>query len=489
VRGELFESPPSKIVRSEAGELAGCGPFDAGRVGMQAKGSSMPRRVLRWVGLFTLAAAALVASARPSFAQFQHTAKAGPVSLQLWIPDGVTNLKGVLAFSSVGLDNAWPTSDDFRALAKRLETGVVKVTGADPFGSYANRCSSGAFKYVLDALTDLGKMSNHPELANAPIVGSGHSHGGDYWNYFNACYPERVALIFCKSSGGVQYTGAALKTPMVWEVGMEDLHDHIGAGHFRAQMLAHRNKGSQLSLVLGPGETHGQLGAGPRQMVIDLMEALFKLRVPAGADGTKGPIVLNEIHESNGTYWLGDNYTKEIAAYPTSPDRMALEKTSFLPSEELAKKWAMVGDKLPTMYKVDTGGVCTGCYPHPGDEPPGAPSTTPTDGGTTPPATEDAATPPAADAGATEEPDAAPPASSPDAAPQGGNPPPKHVDAAPKPPTSDPGDDEPTTPPATGTSSGCALAGAALHDGSVAGGPLLLLALVLLRRRARRSAR
>ena len=120
----------------------------------------------------------------------------------------------MLAFSSVGLDKGWPGSADFRALAKRLETGVVLVTGANPFGSYANRCSSGEFKYVLDALTALGKMSNHPELGNAPIVGHGHSHGGDYWNYFNACYPERTAVIFCKSSGGVQYEGAALRTPM-----------------------------------------------------------------------------------------------------------------------------------------------------------------------------------------------------------------------------------------------------------------------------------
>jgi hypothetical protein len=450
----------------------------------------MPRRVLRWVGPVTLAAAALVAAPRASFAQYTQTAKAGPVTLQLWIPDGVTNLKGVLAFSSVGLDNGWPTSDDFRALAKRLETGVVKVTGADPFGSYTNRCSSGAFKYVLDALTDLGKMSNHPELANAPIVGNGHSHGGDYWNYFNACYPERMALIFCKSSGGVQYTGAALKTPMVWEVGMADLHDHVGAGHFRAQMLAHRNKGSQLSLVLGPGETHGQLGAGPRQMVIDLMEALFKLRVPADADGTKGPIVLNEIHEANGTYWLGDNYTKEIGAYPTFPDRTALEKTSFLPSEELAKKWAMVGDKLPAMYKVDTGGVCTGCYPHPAGEPPGAPATTPTDGGaTTPPDTEDGGAPPSADAGATEEPDAAPPASADAAASPGGTPPSKHVDAAAAKPTTptEPGGVEPPMT-AAGTSSGCSLARGG-EQGTVAGGPLVLLALALLGRRSRRPSR
>ena len=89
---------------------------------------------------------------------------------------------------------------------------------------------------------------------------------------------------------------------------MNDLRITWARATSAREMLAHRNKGSQLALVLGPGETHGQLGAGPRAMVIDFIEALFKLRVPADADGTKGPIASNEIDEASARYWLGDNY-------------------------------------------------------------------------------------------------------------------------------------------------------------------------------------
>src|SRR6185369_8319169 len=143
--------------------------------------------------------------------------------------------------------------------------------------------------------------------ANAPIIGVGHSHGGDYWNWFNACHPERVAVVFCKSCGGVQYSGAALRTPVLQEIGMNDLNE-TGSGKPRAGMFVNRAKGATMALVLGPGEMHQDFGAAPRQMVLELLEALVKLRIPADADGAKGPVALHVIDESAG--WLGDNYSK-----------------------------------------------------------------------------------------------------------------------------------------------------------------------------------
>ena len=167
---------------------------------------------------------------------------------------------------------------------------------------------------------------------------------------FNACYPERMALVFCKSSGGVQYSKGALRTPMVWEIGTNDLSN--SRGDFRGGMFAHRSKGSPLSLVLGQGEGHGNFGAGPKQMVIELIEAIFKLRVPAGADPAAGPVTLLDIDEASGKYWLGDNYSREIGAYASFPGKTALFKTSFLPTEELAQKWKAFVPALPASVQV-----------------------------------------------------------------------------------------------------------------------------------------
>jgi hypothetical protein len=394
------------------------------------------------------------------------------VNATLWVPEGVTKVRGIIACTSVGVGAGWCKSADFHDLATRLGVGVVSLTGENAFASYANRCAGGEFKALLDKLTEVGKAANHPELANAPIIGCGHSHGGDYWNYFNACFPERMALIFDKSSGGVQYTGAALKTPMIWEVGTNDLQNSMG--HFRADMFAHRTKGTAMSLVLGPGETHGSFTAAPRAMVIALIEAIFNLRVPREADPASGPVTLNVIDESTGHYWLGDNYTKEIGPWSTFPGKATPWKTSFLPSEAIANMWKMVGAQLPTSIKLDEGGVCTTCYKHPNDEP----GWTPPDGGAP------SAPPPApADAGA---PDSAPDPTPvpPDAASVPTmTPPPKPDPGTSRPGTSDPEPEDAGAPAVSrGAGGGCSVG----RGGASSVGLLVLTLLLGMRRRSRR---
>jgi hypothetical protein len=295
------------------------------------------------------------------------------ITAELWVPDGVPRLRAVMAFTSVGIGPDWGRSPDFQDLARRLGAAIVEITDEDAFGAYLTRCADGGFKPLLDKLAELGTTSNHPELANVPIIGCGHSHGGDYWNYFNACYPERMALVFDKSSGGVQYTGAALATPMIWEVGSADARN--SKGNFRAEMFAYRSKGTPLTLVLGPGEDHTTLGPAPRQLVIDLIEAIATLRLPADADPTRGPVQLRPIDESKSAFWLGDNYTRDTAPYATSAARSTLPRTSFLPTPVLAARWKEVVAPLPPDIQV-ADGTCPTCYPHPPGEPP-APSAPP----------------------------------------------------------------------------------------------------------------
>jgi MYXO-CTERM domain-containing protein len=389
--------------------------------------------------------------------------------VNLTIPDGVTVAKGILVVTSVGAGPGLGHSADLQDMAKRLQMASVFLSGENAFASYANRCTNGEFKGVLDAIAKAGMAMNHPELANAPLVAVGHSHGGDYWNYFNACYPERFAVIFDKSAGGVQYTGAALKTPMVWEIGTNDLRNSMG--NFRGEMFAHRPKGQVLSLVLGPGEGHGTVTPGPRSMAAELVEAIFKLRVPAEADPTKGPVKLNEIDESSGQYWLGDNYSKEIAPYGTSPDKSALFKTSFLPTEDLANKWKAAGAPLPAAIKIAEGGVCSTCYAHPASEPPGAPGMGGSTGGPTPPSTADAGVAPPVT------PEPTPPPSV-----GGGTPVTPPTTPMPTPPPAGP-----TTTPAPPAKNDTVTGGCSVGGHGGGGALLLLLGLAALRRR-RRSA-
>jgi hypothetical protein len=425
------------------------------------------RRFIPLVGLLLLGAS----WSRPAAAQ-QFTAAAGNVSLKLTIPAGVTRIKGVLTFTVRGLASGWASNAAFQDLAKRLEAGIAMVSGGDDLndGSYPGRCKSGEFNNVPDAFTKLAMASNHPELANVPLVGLGHSHGGDYWNWFNACHPERMAMVFVHASGGVNYSAGALKTPVFYTLGTGDLVER-GSGKPRAGMFVNRGKGAPMTLVIGMGGHDSQFSAEEYQIVTALIEAIFKMRVPANADASKGPVLLRDIVEGEST-WVGDLYTKEISPYTAFKGNKAL--TAFLPNEQLAMMWKPNGPGLPTSIMLPTGN-CGWCGT-PRDEPKAvAGSTDPVD-----------PVGPAPDAGTTNPP---PPdagggggggSSSPDAS---GKPPVTTKDAeAPAVPTGEP-DDTGTPPAKRSPGGGCSVAGGAAPGFGVAGALFLLLVARARRRR------
>ena len=211
------------------------------------------------VRLSSVAAAAVLvtvslARPRPCAAQMQYTGAARNVTLKMTVPDGVTKIRGVFAFTVRGLASGWAGSAAFKDLAKRLDSVIVTVSGGDDLNdnSYPNRCASGEFNGIGEALDKLAMASNHPELSHAPVVGLGHSHGGDYWNWYNACHPERMAAVFVHASGGVNYSGASLKVPVFYTLGTGDLIEN-GSKKPRAGMWANRAKGAPMTMVIAMG--------------------------------------------------------------------------------------------------------------------------------------------------------------------------------------------------------------------------------------------
>ena len=91
--------------------------------------------------------------------------------------------------------------------------------------------------------------------------------------------------------------------------------------------------------------------------------------MPADADPAKGPVVLNDINEATGGYWVGDLYTKEIALWTDFKGNKGM--TAFLPNEEIARKWKETGPALPMTIKLPTD-TCDWCGT-PTDEPKATP--------------------------------------------------------------------------------------------------------------------
>jgi hypothetical protein len=56
--------------------------------------------------------------------------------VELWLPEGSPQLRGVLAFTSVGIAPAWGRSPDFLDLARRLQSAIVEITDEDAIGAY-----------------------------------------------------------------------------------------------------------------------------------------------------------------------------------------------------------------------------------------------------------------------------------------------------------------------------------------------------------------
>jgi MYXO-CTERM domain-containing protein len=223
-----------------------------------------------------------------------------------------------------------------------------------------------------------------------------------------------------------------------------------------------------MTMVIAVGGHDTQFTAEEYTLVTEILEAIFKLRVPAEADGAKGPVPLYDIVEGPNT-WLGDLYDKNnIAAYPDYKGEKPL--TTFLPNAELAMKWKGFGPAMPRSVMLPTSGPCGWCG-NPKDEPKATGSNTP------PPMA------PAADAGAMPgSPDAdtsQPPTSVADAGT--GSTPVVKKDAAAPATAEPPGDEEPPAGPTQRAQpGGCTVAGAG------SGAPFLLLAVLAYRLRRRR---
>jgi hypothetical protein len=407
-----------------------------------------------------------------------QTATTGNINVQvLSLPPDGTMAKGILIFSERGLASDWARSAGAKALAQKIDAAMMIVSGknGDQFdehdSEYPNLCGNGTFNYVPTALKMLGEMTKRPELANAPLITFGHSHGGDYWNWYNACHPDRTAVNFVHASGGVNYNAGALKVPVFYELGTGDLIEN-GSKMPRAGMFVNRAKGAPMFLIIGAGGHDTQPSAEIFSVIYDMIEATWRLRVPAGADPSKGPVALNDINEMTGGYWVGDFYTKEISTWADFKGSKAT--TSFLPTQALAERWKMAGMPLPGSIKLPTTD-CGWCG-HPKDEPKAS------TGNPAPPADPGSPTPPASpDAGAA--PDAAP--STPPAPTPPTTTPPTTKPPTTPPATTPPTDDPEPTPPRKAPSGGCSYAGG---SGSVAflGGLAALLVLTRRRRRARR---
>ncbi len=233
--------------------------------------------------------------------------------------------RGLVRGTPEGTCSIWCLPDERAEVRKRaleLAGGNVALIGTttllDDAASHAK---------LLEALSEFGTQSLHPELANVPIVFVGHSMGGCTAYGFSRVHGARVAG-FLTMKGACHTTGpasAAAHVPGYFLIGaLDEPHrrDNITAV-FEAGQAA----GAPWAVSIDPFDHRPILDF---DLMFDWIDAVLTARLPA----TPGA-PLRAVTEADG--WLGSRSSGAISTYACyGPARSS---ASWLPTRETALNW------------------------------------------------------------------------------------------------------------------------------------------------------
>ncbi len=256
----------------------------------------------------------------------------------IFIPDSMSSLNGVFIHqhgcTMEGTGAATAYDLQYQAFAKKWHLAIV---GPDLYAAKGNcrnwrDASSGSGTALIKALTEIGALSGHRELANLPWLLWGHS-GGGYWALsMLKQYPERIMALFGYSPSAQPgaYPPAALKVPVLlrhagpegdaccWQASIDEFHKL-------------RSGGGYTGIAYTPHQTHNY--SYVRYMAIPFYEAVLQQRLPQKP--AAGYTAMRPVNPAKA--WLADtvHYNLYLAvAFPGSKLNAA-----WLPDSVTAVKW------------------------------------------------------------------------------------------------------------------------------------------------------
>jgi pimeloyl-ACP methyl ester carboxylesterase len=212
--------------------------------------------------------------------------------------------------------------DVVRSGAMDLAGGNVALVGASTLID-----SQGSYEILLQALTDFGTQSQHPELATIPIFFIGHSMGGCTAYGFTRLYGARVAG-FLTMKGGCHNNGpaaAAATVPGHFLIGGAD--ELYRKQNITSAFETGRSVGAPWAISI---DAFGHSPIFDFDLMFDWIDDVLAARLPAT---TGAP--LRSVSESAG--WLGNRSTGGVATYACYGSSRS--SASWLPSQETALDW------------------------------------------------------------------------------------------------------------------------------------------------------
>lgn len=216
------------------------------------------------------------------------TGPADHVPLYVWLPDGVTTVRGAIfnPFNETTVEQK-----HWQAAARLWGFALI---GADYFG-----VSKEDFAPSLTrGLTKLARDIKRPELAHIPFVMVGMSAGAGMSMQFATQIPERIIAVgaVCLEVGPT--TDETRKIPIMTVFGERDGKQ---MELLQAKLPEQRKLGARWAIAVQWGKKHEFAAAN--SLVMPFFDSCIKLRLPKDWEPTQGPAKLKEIPEKAG--WLG----------------------------------------------------------------------------------------------------------------------------------------------------------------------------------------
>lgn len=270
----------------------------------------------------------------------------------LWIPEGVTKLRGIIVHQhgcGDGAEKGGVTASHdlhWQALARKWDCALMGSSYRAKGESCRLWCDprKGSNKTFLRAIDDFVKQSHHKELTEVPWCLWGHS-GGAFWSsLMQTDFPERIAAIWLRSGTAFGYwekgeiekpviPDAAYQIPVMCNPGAKERDDE----RFRVawdggmdMFKAYRAEGAPIGFAPDPNTAH-ECGDS-RYLAIPFFDACLAQRLPESDTASQKlkPVRPNES-------WLVSPLGMDIAPagkYEGNPG-----ESVWLPNESFAKSF------------------------------------------------------------------------------------------------------------------------------------------------------
>ena len=229
----------------------------------------------------------------------------------LWVPDGVTTLRGIIVHQhgcGEGAETGGLTAHQdlhWQALARKWDCALMGSRYLSAGANCRTWCDprNGSNKTFLQAIDSFAAESGHPELKQAPWCLWGHSGGGFWASLMQTLHPQRIVAIWLRSGtafgswqkGEIEkptITPAILAVPVMCNPGIKENEGRfINAWEGTLAMFKYyRARGAPIGFAPDPRTAH-ECGDS-RYLAIPYFDACLAMRLPRGrkADPSLRPV-------------------------------------------------------------------------------------------------------------------------------------------------------------------------------------------------------